>query len=196
MRAPEASCGSSLPTSTILRILLPALAARRVITEEDAVTLLTEMREDEINSSRVRSRLKWLAGLGLGSLRGTRLRLSKDGQALIDEIVREAKIQEHDKHNEEAAKRSRYFSVRENHRRQQVGGSRQATRSRPSCRTPSSSQAIHKLPVLNHRCTGTANRHGLRDFRAYQQLREDPQHRGPDGRENVVANVQSSRAAK
>ena len=93
--------------------LLPALAARRAITEEDAVTLLTETREDEIKSYRVQSRLKWLADLGLGSLKDTRFRLSTDGQALVDEIVREAEIQEHNKHEEEADKRSRYFSVRE-----------------------------------------------------------------------------------
>ena len=92
--------------------LFPALATAGETTEEAAVALLTEAREDEIKPYHVRCRLKWLAGLGLGSLKGIRLLLSKEGQAQIDEIAREAEIQDRDRHEEEADKRSRYFSVR------------------------------------------------------------------------------------
>ena len=93
--------------------LFPALATAGETTEEAAVALLAEAREDEIKPYHVRCRLKWLAGLGLGSLKGIRLLLSKEGQAQIDEIAREAEIQDRDRHEEEADKRSRYFSVRE-----------------------------------------------------------------------------------
>ena len=93
--------------------LFPALATAGETTEEAAVALLAEAREDEIKPYHVRCRLKWLAGLGLGSLKGIRLLLSKEGQAQINEIAREAEIQDRDRHEEEADKRSQYFSVRE-----------------------------------------------------------------------------------
>lgn len=93
--------------------ILPKLVQDGVGTEDGLVAFLAEEHDEDVKRYKIRCRLKWLAGLGLGAFRKRKLTLSTGGREAIDAVLREIEIRRRDLHEQEADKLKRYFSVRQ-----------------------------------------------------------------------------------
>ena len=93
--------------------ILPKLLLDGEGTEDGVVSFLADEHDEEVERYKVRCRLKWLAGLGLGESNKKQLTLWEEGKETIDAVLREVEIRERDLQEQEADKRKRYFSVRQ-----------------------------------------------------------------------------------
>lgn len=78
---------------------------------------LAEYIENEMGGEKVRwkvrCRLKWLAGLGLGKSKGRRFILSNEGRAVVENALKTIEIQARDRQDLEEDKKKRFFSIRQ-----------------------------------------------------------------------------------
>lgn len=93
--------------------MLPKIVLDGQTTEDDMVDFLADEHGEEVKRYKIRCRLKWLAGLGLGQSKGKRLILSEEGKKTIDGVLREIEIRDRDLKEQEEDKQRRYFSVRQ-----------------------------------------------------------------------------------
>lgn len=93
--------------------LLPKLMQDSGGTEDDLVTFLAEEYSVEVKRYKIRCRLKWLAGLGLGTFEKRTLTLSEHGKEMVDVVLREIEIRDQDLREQEQDKQKCYFSVRQ-----------------------------------------------------------------------------------
>ena len=93
--------------------LLPKLVQDGEGTEDGIAQVLAEKSGEDVKRYKVRCRLKWLAGLGLGEFRQRKLILSPEGKSTIDAVLREIEIRKSDLQEDEKDKHRRYFSVRQ-----------------------------------------------------------------------------------
>lgn len=93
--------------------ILPKLVQDGVGTEDGLVAFLAGEHDEDVKRYKIRCRLKWLAGLGLGTFGKRKLTLSTAGREAIDAVLREIEIRRRDLHEQEADKVKRYFSVRQ-----------------------------------------------------------------------------------
>lgn len=93
--------------------LLPKVVLDGQATEDGMVEFLENENGEEIKPYKIRYRLKWLAGLGLGQTKGKRFVLSEEGKQTIDAVLRAIEIRDRDLKEQEEDKKRRYFSVRQ-----------------------------------------------------------------------------------
>ncbi|MBT3193739.1 MAG: DUF262 domain-containing protein, partial [Verrucomicrobia bacterium] len=93
--------------------MLPKIVADMGTTENDIAALIEDARNEPIKPYKIRYRLRWLAGLGLGTYERPTFVLSDEGKSVIDGILRENEIRKRDLQEQEDDKRKRYFSVQQ-----------------------------------------------------------------------------------
>lgn len=93
--------------------MLPRILQEGGGTDDGVTKFLIETLGTDVKRYRVRCRLKWLAGLGLGEYKQRKLILSVAGREAIDGVLRETEIRKSDLREQEEDKRRRYISVRQ-----------------------------------------------------------------------------------
>ena len=79
----------------------------------EMTNFLSAATGEELKAGKTRARLRWLAGLGLGTFDEAEFVLNDDGRTALEKFFRGVEIRERDKKEQEEEKRKRYFSVRQ-----------------------------------------------------------------------------------
>ena len=85
--------------------MLPRILQEGGATEDGMVGYLAEEHDEIVKRYKIRCRLKWFSGLGLGLSKGRRLILSDEGKVIIDQVLREIEIRERDLREQEDDKK-------------------------------------------------------------------------------------------
>ena len=96
-------------------ILIPKVLEDGKAELTELADFLSESVGEEIKPYKARSRLRWLAGLGLGSFDDVDFGLSEDGRVVLADFYREIEIRERDRLEQEAEKRKRLLLRRTNY---------------------------------------------------------------------------------
>lgn len=94
-------------------VLLPKVLEDGQAQLFDLSDFLSESLGEEVKPYKARSRLRWLAGLGLGSFDDSDFVLNDKGRNILERFYRTIEIRERDKQEQEEEKKKRYFSVQQ-----------------------------------------------------------------------------------
>lgn len=94
-------------------LLLPKILEDGQAELSDISSFLSESVDEEVRAGKARSRLRWLAGLGLGSFDESDFVLDDKGREIIESFYRTIEIRDRDRREQEEEKKKRYFSVRQ-----------------------------------------------------------------------------------
>lgn len=112
-RSPESLLQSLHRAIKYFDVLLPKVLKDGQVELIEISNFLSESLGDEVKPGKARSRLRWLAGLGLGSFDDSEFVLNENGRRVLERFYQAIEIRERDKREQEKEKEKRYFSVQQ-----------------------------------------------------------------------------------